>query len=49
MLVHFDVKKPMKLFCDASTYGVGTCLVHVMPEDQEKPIAYASCTLTAAE
>ena len=49
ILVHFDVKKPMKLFCDASTYRVGACLVHVMPNGQEKPIAYASRTLTAAE
>ena len=39
----------MKLFCDASAYGVGACLVHVMSNGQEKPIAYASHTLTAAE
>jgi len=48
-LVHFDVKKPVKLFCDASAYGVGACLVHVMPNSQERPVAYASRTLTAAE
>ena len=48
-LVHFDVKKPVKLFCDASAYGMGACLVHVMPNSQERPVAYASRTLTAAE
>jgi len=48
-LVHFDVKKPVKLFCDASAYGVGACLVHVMPNSEERPVAYASRTLTSAE
>ena len=48
-LVHFDVKKPVKLFCDVSAYGVGACLVHVMPNCQEQPVVYASRTLTAAE
>ena len=31
LLVHFNVKKPLKLFCDTLAYGVGACLVHVMP------------------
>eukprot|EP00731_Ephydatia_muelleri_P032647 Em0024g191a len=47
-LVHYDVEKPVKVYCDASSYGVGACLVHVIG-GQEKPIAYASRTLSQAE
>ena len=47
-LVHYDVDKPVRVYCDASSYGVGACLMHVI-EGQEKPIAYASRTLSQAE
>ena len=46
MLMHYDVNKPLKLFSDVSPYGLGACLVHVMPNGDERPIAYASRTLT---
>jgi len=49
MLVHYDINKPLKLFCDASPHGVGACLVHVMSNGDEHPIAYASRALTSAE
>jgi len=49
MLVHYDIKKPLKLFCDASPNGLGACLVHVMPNGDEGPIAHASRSLTSAE
>jgi len=45
-LVHYDVEKPIKLFCDASAYGVGAYLAHVMAKNV---LYYASRTLTAAE
>ena len=48
-LAHYDVKRPLKLYCDALAYGVGACLVHVMDDNSQKPIAYASRTLTKAE
>ena len=48
-LAHYDVKRLLKLYCDASAYGVGACLVHVMDDNSQKPIAYASRTLTKAE
>jgi len=48
-LVHYDVNKPLKLFCDALPHGLGACLVHVMPNGDERPVAYTSCTLSAAE
>ena len=40
-LAHYDVNRPVKLFCDASAYGLGTCLVHIMDDGSQKPIAYA--------
>ena len=49
MLAHYDVTKPLKLFCDASSNGLGACLVHVMPNGEERPVAYASHSLSQAE
>ena len=48
VLVHYDVYKPIKLYCDASARGVGACLMHVV-NGEEKPVAYASRTLSPAE
>lgn len=49
LLVHYDPAKPLVVACDASQYGIGAVLSHVMEDQQERPIAYASRTLTAAE
>ncbi len=49
VLVHFDPEKELTVSCDASPYGIGTVLSHVMEKDSEKPIAFASRTLTKAE
>ena len=46
MLAHYDVTKPLKLFCDASPNGLGACLVHVMPNGEERSVAYASHPLS---
>ena len=48
-LAHYDVLKPLKLYCDASPKGVGACLAHVMPNGIEQPVAYASRSLQEAE
>ena len=48
-LAHYDVKKPTKVYCDASPKGLGACLVHVMPSGVEQPVAYASRSLQPAE
>ena len=49
LLVHFDPAKPIVLACDASQYGLGAVLSHVMSDGHERPIAYVSRTLNAAE
>lgn len=48
LLVHYDTTKPLVLACDASQYGIGAVLSHVI-EGQERPVAYISRTLSAAE
>ncbi|XP_042372461.1 uncharacterized protein K02A2.6-like [Plectropomus leopardus] len=49
LLVHFDPDKDITLSCDASPYGIGAVLSHVMEDGSEKPVGFASRTLTAAE
>ena len=49
VLVHYDPALPLKLDCDASAYGVGVVLSHIFPNGEERPVAYASRTLTETE
>lgn len=49
VLTHFDPALPLQLACDASPYGVGAVVSHIMPDGTDKPIAFASKTLNKAE
>ena len=48
-LAHYDPHQKLVLACDASSVGVGVVLAHQYPDGSERPIAYASKTLNAAE
>ena len=49
LLVHYNPKLQLVLACDASAYGVGAVLAHKMPDGSERPIGYASRSLSKAE
>ena len=49
ILAHFDDSKPIIMACDASPFGVGAILSHILPDGSEHPVAYASGSLSPAE
>ena len=49
VLAHYDPTMPIKMAGDASAYGIGAVISHVFPDSSERPIAFASRTLTATE
>ena len=49
LLAHYDPKKPVRLAVDASSFGLGAVLSHISEDGEEKPIAFASRTLSQSE
>ena len=47
LLVYFDPTKQIVVRYDASPLGLDAVLSHIMPDGQDRPIAYVSWTLTA--
>lgn len=48
LLVHYDPNKELAIHCDASPYGVGAILSHII-DGVDRPIMFASSTLTTAQ
>ncbi|XP_058840747.1 uncharacterized protein K02A2.6-like [Topomyia yanbarensis] len=48
-LVHYSPELPLVLATDASPYGVGAVLSHLYPDGTERPIQFASQTLTSVQ
>ena len=48
-LTHLDSTLKLTLACDASEYGLGAVLSHKMSDGSERPIGYASRTLSPSE
>ncbi|XP_015772324.1 PREDICTED: uncharacterized protein K02A2.6-like [Acropora digitifera] len=49
VLTHYDPVLPVRLLCDASPTGISAVLSHVMPDSSERPVAFASRSLTKTE
>ncbi len=49
LLVHYNPSLTLTLACDASPYGVGAVLSHIMENGEERPVAFASRSLAPAE
>ena len=49
VLVHYNSSLPIQVAADASAYGVGAVLSHIMADKTEHPVAITSRTLMPAE
>ena len=49
VLAHYDPQLPLKMAADASAYGIGAVISHQYQDGTERPIAFASRTLTSSE
>ncbi|KAG6456673.1 hypothetical protein O3G_MSEX009872 [Manduca sexta] len=49
ILAHYSLDLPLVLTTDASSIGVGAVVSHLFPGSEERPVAFASRVLNAAE
>ena len=41
-LIHYDPALPIVVHCDASPYGLGSVLSHILADGCERPISFGS-------
>ena len=49
VLLHYNPALPIRLAADASAYGIGPVIAHVLADRSKRPVAFAFRTLTASE
>ena len=49
VLIFYDPRLPLRIDCDASSYGLGACLSHVDQNGVDRPIEFISRTLSPTE
>ena len=49
VLAHYNPNMPIRFAADASAYGIGAVISHIFPDGTERPVAFASRTLTVTE
>lgn len=49
VLMPYDPNLDIVVTCDSSSYGIGCVIAHSLPDGTERPIAFASRTLTKCE
>ena len=49
VLANYNPSLPICLAGDASAYGIGEVISHILPDGMERPVVYTSCTLSSTE
>jgi hypothetical protein len=49
VLTHYDPALSIRLACNASPFGLGAVLSHVMPDGSERPVMFASRSISKSE
>ena len=48
-LAHYNPESDIIVASDASSHGIGACILHKMPDGSKKPVAHASRSLLLSE
>ena len=48
-VAHYNPESDIIVASDASSHGIGACIIHKMPDGSKKPVAHASRSLLPSE